>query len=218
MQINKGLTIFAKRPYRRLPTRSWAQPFAKQRISSFQEEPPPLPNYAGFEDLRDWGRSCKMEVSGRLEEYALQFANRIEAAGAIVHFAHDAAEAADIATGIAVKRGARTAVKSKSMTAEEISLNEALLQAGVTVTETDLGEYIIQLAGEKPSHILAPAIHKDRTRLPNSSIGSSGPHPASTWIVSYAPPAKPSGTVSSPRRSELPAQILPLPRPGRWCL
>ena len=120
---------------------------------------------AGFEDLRDWGRSRKLEVSGRLEEYALEFANRIEAAGAIVHFAHDAAEAADIATDIAVKRGAGTAVKSKSMTAEEISLNEALMQAGVTVTETDLGEYIIQLAGEKPSHIIAPAIHKDRNQV-----------------------------------------------------
>lgn len=120
---------------------------------------------AGFEDLRDWGRSRKLEVSGRLEEYALEFANRIEVAGAIVHFAHDAAEAAAIAADIAVKRGAHTAVKSKSMTAEEISLNEALMQAGVTVTETDLGEYIIQLADEKPSHIIAPAIHKDRNQV-----------------------------------------------------
>ncbi len=132
--------------------------FISRRAASIAE-------LAGFEDLRDWGRSCKLEVSGRLEEYALQFANRLEAAGAIVHFAHDAAEAADIAEGIAVKRGARTAVKSKSMTAEEISLNEALLQAGITVTETDLGEFIIQIAGEKPSHILAPAIHKDRNQV-----------------------------------------------------
>ena len=132
--------------------------FISRRAASIAE-------LAGFEDLRDWGRSCKLEVSGRLEEYALQFANRLEAAGAIVHFAHDAAEAADIAEGIAVKRGARTAVKSKSMTAEEISLNDALLQAGVTVTETDLGEFIIQIAGEKPSHILAPAIHKDRNQV-----------------------------------------------------
>ena len=58
-----------------------------------------------------------------------------------------------------------SAVKSKSMTAEEISLNEALLDAGVTVTETDLGEFIIQLAGEKPSHIVAPAIHKNREQV-----------------------------------------------------
>ena len=138
--------------------RKTADIFISRRAASIAE-------FAGFEDLRDWGRSCKLEVSGRLEEYALEFANRIEAAGAVVHFAHDAAEATEIATGIAVKRGARTAVKSKSMTAEEISLNEAMLPAGVTVTETDLGEFIIQLADEKPSHILAPAIHKDRNQV-----------------------------------------------------
>lgn len=119
----------------------------------------------GFEDLRDWGRRRKLEVSGRLEEYAREFANRVEAAGAIVHFARDAAEATDIAAAIVGKRGVRAAVKSKSMTAEEISLNEAMQQAGVAVTETDLGEFIIQLAGEKPSHILAPAIHKDRDQV-----------------------------------------------------
>jgi L-lactate dehydrogenase complex protein LldF len=119
----------------------------------------------GFEDLRDWGRSRKLEVSGKLEEYVGHFADRMEAAGGVVHFARNAADAAGVVTRIAMKRGARTAVKSKSMTAEEISLNEALHRAGVTVVETDLGEFIIQLAGEKPSHILAPAIHKDRAQV-----------------------------------------------------
>jgi L-lactate dehydrogenase complex protein LldF len=121
--------------------------------------------YPGFEDLRSWGRGCKLEVSGRLEDYAAEFACRLEAAGGIVHFACDAAEAAEVVTAIATRRGARVAVKSKSMTAEEISLNEALAEAGVQVTETDLGEFIIQLAGEKPSHILAPAIHMNRAQV-----------------------------------------------------
>ncbi|MGC8492844.1 MAG: lactate utilization protein B [Syntrophobacteraceae bacterium] len=121
--------------------------------------------YPGFEELRDWGRSRKMEVSGDLFSHARRFANRLEAAGGVAHFARDAGEAVEIITTIARERGAGQAVKSKSMTAEEIGQNEALFDAGVTVTETDLGEFIIQLAGEKPSHIVAPAIHKNREQV-----------------------------------------------------
>ncbi len=121
--------------------------------------------YPGFEELRDWGRSRKMEVSGDLATFVRRFSDRLEAAGGAAHFARDAREAVEIVTNIARGRGAVAAVKSKSMTAEEISLNEALPEAGVTVTETDLGEFIIQLAGEKPSHIVAPAIHKDRAQV-----------------------------------------------------
>lgn len=128
-----------------------------------------------FEALRDWGRARKEEVSGRIEEYAGNFARHVEAAGGVVHFARNAADAIDAVTHIAGRRGARTAVKSKSMTAEEVSLNEALFTAGIEVTETDLGEFIIQLAGEKPSHILAPSIHKDRfqvDRLFHEALGT----------------------------------------------
>ena len=121
--------------------------------------------YPGFEELRDWGRSRKMEVSGDLAGFARRFADRLEGAGGRAHFARGAREAVEIIAGIARSHGAVTAVKSKSMTAEEIRLNEALLDAGLTVTETDLGEFIIQLAGEKPSHIVAPAIHKNRAQV-----------------------------------------------------
>ncbi|MDR3568087.1 MAG: lactate utilization protein B [Syntrophobacteraceae bacterium] len=121
--------------------------------------------YPGFEELRDWGRSRKMEVSGDLWRFARRFADRLEAAGGVAHYARDAREAVEIVEGIARRLGAVSAVKSKSMTAEEVSLNEALLKAGVAVTETDLGEFIIQLAGEKPSHIVAPAIHKNREQV-----------------------------------------------------
>ncbi|MDR3553875.1 MAG: lactate utilization protein B [Syntrophobacteraceae bacterium] len=121
--------------------------------------------YPGFEELRDWGRSRKMEVSGDLGPYARRFADRLEAAGGHAHFARDGREAVEIIKAIAGRVGAASAVKSKSMTAEEISCNEGLAHAGVTVTETDLGEFIIQLAGEKPSHIVAPAIHKDRAQV-----------------------------------------------------
>ncbi|MER3515075.1 MAG: (Fe-S)-binding protein, partial [Chloroflexota bacterium] len=77
----------------------------------------------------------------------------------------DAATACRIIADIAQAHRVQLAVKSKSMTSEEIHLNAALAQAGVEVVETDLGEWIIQLAGERPSHIIAPAVHKTRGQV-----------------------------------------------------
>ncbi|MHB8765397.1 MAG: LUD domain-containing protein [Deferrisomatales bacterium] len=119
----------------------------------------------GFEALRDWGRARKTEVSTHLAQYADAFARRAEEAGARVYRARDGAHARAIAAEVARGLGAAAAVKSKSMTAEEVELNEALEAAGCRVTETDLGEFIVQLAGERPSHILAPAIHRDRRQV-----------------------------------------------------
>src|SRR5439155_3956688 len=89
----------------------------------------------------------------------------VEACGGHVHFAATAEEARAIVLDIGRRTGARLAVKSKSMATEEIELNEALAHAGITPVETDLGEYIIQMAGEKPSHIIAPAIHKTKGQV-----------------------------------------------------
>ncbi len=119
----------------------------------------------GFENLRSWGRDRKLEVSRDLEKWAAQFTARVEELGGVVHRAKDAEEAGRIITGIARNRGIQSAVKSKSMTTEEIGLNQVLQVAGVEVTETDLGEFIIQLAGEHPSHILAPAIHRNQDEV-----------------------------------------------------
>jgi L-lactate dehydrogenase complex protein LldF len=118
-----------------------------------------------FEKLRDYGRARKLEISGDLEKYAELFTAHAQAAGAIVYRAKDAAEVARLAIKIAADNEAKTAVKGKSMTAEEVELNERLEAAGITVTETDLGEFIIQLASEKPSHIMAPAIHRNRLQV-----------------------------------------------------
>lgn len=120
---------------------------------------------ADFDELRSWGRSRKMEVSANLQRYAEQFAARVEALGGQVHWAPDAQQACEIISGIARRKGVKTAVKSKSMTTEEIGLNDALETAGVEVSETDLGEFIIQLLGEHPSHILAPAIHRNQDEV-----------------------------------------------------
>jgi L-lactate dehydrogenase complex protein LldF len=91
-----------------------------------------------------------------------QLADNVEARGGHVFWAADAAEANDYVTSVAKRTGTKLAVKSKSMASEEIHLNAALEAQGVEVVETDLGEWIIQLAGETPSHIIAPALHKNR--------------------------------------------------------
>jgi L-lactate dehydrogenase complex protein LldF len=118
-----------------------------------------------WEALRDRARAIKDETLLHLDRYLTQFAENAERAGARVHWARDAAEACDVIGRIAAERGARTVVKSKSMVSEEIHLNAALDKRGVTAIETDLGEYIIQLAGEPPSHIIAPAIHKTKEQV-----------------------------------------------------
>jgi L-lactate dehydrogenase complex protein LldF len=115
-----------------------------------------------WEDLRTEARGIKEHTIARLDEYLDMFAANVERAGGRVFWARDAKEANDYVTTLALERGVRLAVKSKSMVTEEIELNEALASAGVEPVETDLGEYIVQLAGERPSHIIAPAIHKTR--------------------------------------------------------
>src|SRR3989454_11599469 len=118
-----------------------------------------------WEGARDAARTIKDETLGHLDRYLEEFAVNAGRAGAHVHWARDAAEACDIIGGIAERRGARTVVKSKSMASEEIHLNAALARRGIEPVETDLGEYIVQLAGETPSHIVVPAIHKTRAQI-----------------------------------------------------
>ncbi len=118
-----------------------------------------------WEGARDRARAIKDETLEHLDRYLEQFTANAERAGARVHWARDAAEACDIIGRIAERRGARTVVKSKSMATEEIQLNAALARRGIEPVETDLGEYIVQLAGETPSHIVVPAIHKTRAQI-----------------------------------------------------
>jgi L-lactate dehydrogenase complex protein LldF len=121
-----------------------------------------LPNW---EELRSQARAIKDEVLLHLDRYLEEFAGNAERRGAKIHWARDAAEANSIICGLATEHRARVVVKSKSMTTEETHLNTALEAAGMEVVETDLGEYIIQLAKETPSHIIAPAIHKTRGQI-----------------------------------------------------
>jgi len=115
--------------------------------------------------LRDRARAIKEATLQRLDHHLERLVTNVEAWGGHVHYATTAADAREVVLELARRTGARLVVKSKSMATEEIELNEALLHAGVTPVETDLGEYIIQLAHEKPSHIIAPAIHKTKGQV-----------------------------------------------------
>ncbi|MDR3639873.1 MAG: lactate utilization protein B [Humidesulfovibrio sp.] len=107
-------------------------------------------------------RAARLNALSRLPELLEQLEANAIAAGTIVHWAADAAEARAIIVGIAKAASARVIVKGKSMVTEEVALNPALEETGAEVWETDLGEFIVQLAGEPPSHIIAPAVHKSR--------------------------------------------------------
>lgn len=113
-----------------------------------------------------------------LDEYLEELEHQVTTAGGHVHLARDATEACAIIVDLARQHGVQTAVKSKSMTTEEIGLNHALEGAGVRTLETDLGEFIVQLAGTGPSHIITPAIHltrEDIARLFTEKLGVEAP-------------------------------------------
>ncbi len=117
------------------------------------------------EALRTQARAIKEHTVAHLDMYLERFATQLQRVGVQVHWAEDAAEARQIIASIAQEADAKVIVKGKSMATEEIHLNPHLEQQGYEVVETDLGEYIIQLAEETPSHIIAPAIHKTRQQI-----------------------------------------------------
>jgi L-lactate dehydrogenase complex protein LldF len=118
-----------------------------------------------FPAIRDAAAAIRERVLADLDIYLEQFERQATANGAIVHWAETAADANRIVCELAARYGVRKAVKSKSMVSEECALNDALEAAGIEVVETDLGEYILQLAKEPPSHIVAPVVHKTRDEV-----------------------------------------------------
>jgi len=118
-----------------------------------------------WEAWRERGRQIRLHTIAHLDYYLSLFADNARANGVHVHFAETAVDAVRISLEIARRVEAKTVVKSKSMVTEELHLNQALESIGVEAIETDLGEYIIQLAGEAPSHIIIPAIHKNRRQI-----------------------------------------------------
>ncbi|HMR49270.1 MAG TPA: LutB/LldF family L-lactate oxidation iron-sulfur protein [Arachnia sp.] len=118
-----------------------------------------------WEDLRTAGEQIKNKVARHLDSYLLQAEEAMTAAGITVHWARDAAEANRIVIDIARAKQADEVVKIKSMVTQEIELNEALEEAGIAAWETDLAELIVQFGHDRPSHILVPAIHRNRAEV-----------------------------------------------------
>ncbi len=127
--------------------------------------------------MREKARQIKDETLLHLDKYLERFAENAERAGATIHWARDGREACQIVLNLINERGAKNVVKSKSMATEEIHLNAALEKAGINPIETDLGEWIIQLAGETPSHIVVPAIHKTKGQIADLFVEKVGIEP-----------------------------------------
>ncbi len=118
-----------------------------------------------FEALRNTARDIRDHTLAHLDLYLEAFAQKAEAAGSRVHWAETAEEARAIIARLCQERGARLVTKGKSMVSEEIALNRHLEDLGITAVETDLGEYLLQIRGETPSHIIAPAIHLSQDQV-----------------------------------------------------
>jgi len=119
----------------------------------------------GYQDLRSRAAAIKRHTLDFLDVYLRQFEYAVNANGGKVIWAETGEAAADFILSLAKEKGETVIVKSKSMTSEEIHLNDRLLHNELDAVETDLGEYILQLAGERPYHIVAPAIHMDREKV-----------------------------------------------------
>ncbi|MGC4191671.1 MAG: lactate utilization protein B [Thermomicrobiales bacterium] len=118
-----------------------------------------------FQALRERMKAAKTDAIDNIEFYLDQFVKQMEKAGTTVHFAEDADAACAIITRLAEERNVKLVAKSKSMVSEEIELNHRFEEDGVEVVETDLGEWIVQLRGERPSHMVMPAIHLARQQV-----------------------------------------------------
>jgi L-lactate dehydrogenase complex protein LldF len=118
-----------------------------------------------WQALRESGKQIRAHTMRHLETYLEEFETKCTAAGGTVHWATDAAAAREIVLRLVAAAGAREVIKIKSMTTEEIQLNHALEAVGVKAYETDLAELIIQLGQDQPSHIVVPALHKNRQQI-----------------------------------------------------
>jgi L-lactate dehydrogenase complex protein LldF len=118
-----------------------------------------------WEELRDAGKAIKSDALAHLDDYLLQFEAAVTTAGGHVHWARDAEEANAVVADVARAHGADEVIKVKSLTTDEIGLNDALAAVGIHALETDFAELILQLDGDWSSHILVPAIHRNRTEI-----------------------------------------------------
>ena len=168
-----------------------------------------------WEDLREAGSTTKRYVMAHLPELLEQFEAAVTARGGHVHWARNAEEAGKIVTELVQATGEKKVVKIKSMATQEIALNEQLEKVGIFAQETDLAELIVQLGEDKPSHIVVPAIHRNRS-------AASSSRRCLTWMIPFPPsppnwprlPACTYGSSSWRPRSLFRALTSVSPKPG----
>ncbi len=153
---------FKENAHEALRNQSLQRSLARSKSSFQARRAAAVMNLPEFEQLRDEGRAIKDHTLANLDFYLEQFAASVERAGGHVHWCSTADDARAAVLGICRDAGARTVTKGKSMISEELALNDHLDRHGIEPIETDLGEYIIQLRKEHPSHIIAPAFHLNR--------------------------------------------------------
>ena len=141
------------------------QALAKAGVGFVDKRRAALSDLPEFDALREAGRAIKDHTLANLDHYLLRFEQQVAANGGQVHWAETPEAACAAVLDICQRAGAKMVAKGKSMVGEEIAINDALEGAGLEVIETDLGEYIIQIAHEPPSHIIAPAVHKTRAQI-----------------------------------------------------
>ncbi len=139
--------------------------FARASSGFIDKRRAAIEKIANFDDMRTSAAAIKDHTLAHLGYYLEEFSHQAESQGAQVHWARDGDELNSIVVELAKHHGVKQVNKGKSMVSEETQLNQALSQANIEVIETDLGEYILQLAEEQPSHIIAPAIHKTREEI-----------------------------------------------------
>lgn len=181
-----------------------------------------------WEDLRETAAAVKRHTLRHLDHHLLRLEKSVTAAGGVVHWAADAAEANRIVTDLVRATGGsddetREVVKVKSMATQEIGLNEALADAGIRAYETDLAELIVQLGRDRPSHILVPAIHRNRSEIREifrREMGSGeGRLPKGSPTIPAISPKRPGSTCgrsSCGPRWPSRAPTSPPPTPERW--
>ena len=156
---------FAANAHRALNDATLQQALAKAGVGFVGKRRAAIDALPEFDALRDAGRAIKEHTLANLDHYLLRFEQQLTAAGGQLHWAETPEEACAAVLDICQASGAKIVAKGKSMVGEEIAINDVLEGAGFEVVETDLGEYIIQVAHEPPSHIIAPAAHKTRAQI-----------------------------------------------------
>jgi L-lactate dehydrogenase complex protein LldF len=147
-----------------------------------------MEDFGDWEAWREQGRAIRTHTVSNIDYYLNQFSDNVSKAGGHVHFCTTGQEAVQVFMSIAEAKRAKLVAKGKSMVSEEIHLNHHLENAGIEAIETDLGEYILQLAKETPSHLIIPAIHKNKQQIADLFTAESGEHfePNTRILADYA--------------------------------